>query len=285
MSTEAEKVAELAQQAITPVVATPGTVVTAPDGNGGVQILDTDKYSATPRHTEAKRKVSTAASFVDYVNRHKRPGTEVFAHVLSLAVAGIIDSHEGTGLAGGWQKHRVDLELEHTPAWKAWIARDLGAGQPTWFGQQEFAEFIEARALDVTDPDTATLIEIATTFEAKQRAEFGSAVRLESGAVKFEYSETVAAKAGQKGHLEIPKEFTLALRPYVGGPVYKLVAQFRYRISGSGLMLGYALVRPEAVLEAAFADIVTEIRDGKHDAGEWPDHPGIGDVPIFFGKP
>ena len=64
-----------------------------------------------------------------------------------------------------------------------------------------------------------------------------------------------------------------------------MIAQLRYRIGQDGLRLGYALLRPEAVLESAFGDIVTEIRDGKHDAGEWSDHPGIGAVPIFYGKP
>ncbi|MFF1876041.1 DUF2303 family protein, partial [Kitasatospora herbaricolor] len=145
------------------------------------------------------------------------------------------------------------------------------------------------RALDVVEPDHATLIEIATTFEAKQKADFGSAVRTDSGAVQFAYTETVAAKAGQKGTLEIPKQLRLALRPYIGGPIYYLFAQFRYRISSGGLLLGYAIERPENILEAAFSDIVTEIRGGRTDkigdAAPVVVHEGIGDVPIFYGRP
>lgn len=285
--TEAAVVAELADLAAesqrVPVAV--GEVYLVRDGQGGLYTIDTDEYAATPRHTAAHRTVTDAASFVKYVNRHKTAGTEVYAHTASSAVVAVIDSHEGTDADAGWQKHKLTLALEHTPAWLAWAERDLAKDKHAWFDQQSFAEFIEDRALDVLSPDHGTLIDIATTFEAKQKADFGSAVRLQDGSVKFEYQETVAAKAGQKGELQIPKQFEIAVRPYFGGPIYKLVAQFRYRISGNGLLLGYALERPEVILEKAFEDIVTEIRDGKHEQGEWPDHDGIGDVPIFYGRP
>lgn len=285
--TEAAVVAELADLSAEaqrePVAA--GEVYLVRGEDGEVRITDTDAYAEHPRHEVATRTVTDAKSFVDYVNRHRRPGTEVFAHTATSSVVGVIDSHEATGGEPGWQKHKVQLVLEHTKSWLAWTGRDLGTDSRAWFDQAEFAEFIEQNALDVRNPEHGTLIDIATTFEAKQKADFESAVREHDGSVRFGYVETVAAKAGQKGELTIPKEFELALRPYIGGPVYKVIASFRYRIGAQGLRLGYALQRPEVILEAAFTDIVTEIRDGRHDQGEWPDHPGIGDAPIFSGKP
>jgi len=106
--------------------------------------------------------------------------------------------------------------------------------------------------------------------------------------VQLSYKETVTAKAGQKGSIEIPKKIKLALRPYVGGPIYFIWANFRYRLDGANVRMGFKLERPENVLEAAFADIVTEIRDGrtdKKDGTETRVHDGVGDVPIFNGKP
>ncbi|MDQ0894457.1 DUF2303 family protein [Agromyces ramosus] len=287
-TTEAGVVADLAQQAIAPSGLDLGEVYALPDGHGGVRIADTDQYAETPRRPQGKRVVLDAASFVAYVNRHVTAGTEVYADTPNSTVRAVIDSHEGGAGEPGWQSHKLDLSLEHTKAWRAWVEHDLGQNPRGWFGQQEFAEFIEDRALDVVEPDHGALIDIATTFEAKQKADFASAVRTDSGAVQFAYTETVAAKAGQKGTLEIPKVFRLALRPYIGGPIYYLTAQFRYRISGNGLLLGYALERPENILEAAFSDIVTEIRDGKTvtvDKVETREHDGIGDVPIFYGRP
>lgn len=284
-TTEAEIVATYAQQASRPEEMTYGEIYAVPAADGGIEIVDTDAYAPTPRLATAHRTVTDAASFVGYVNRHRLVGTEVFAHTSLSSVVAVIDSHEGTDRLPGWQKHKLTLGLEHTKAWLAWTARDLGADPSAWMGQQQFAEFIEDRALDVIDPQHARLIELATKFEATTKVEFGSAVRLDNGEVKFEYTETVGPRKGAKGGIDLPKELKLGLRPYIGGPIYYVYASLRYRIRSEGLVLGIALQRPENILEAAFADIVTEIRDGIEEKDGRPGHPGIGDVPIFFGKP
>lgn len=287
--TEAQAVAELAVQTIAPHRLNEGVIYALPDGRGGVKVVDTDAYFGVPRRATANRTVTDAASFVGYVNRHKVDGTEVYAHTSSSSVVAVIDSHEGSDADPGWQQHRLTLALEHTKAWLAWATHDLGQNPRSWFGQQEFAEFIEDRALDVQDPDHARLIELATKFEATKKVEFGQATRLDNGEVQFQYTETVGPKKGAKDSIEFPKELKLALRPYIGGPIYFVFASLRYRIGADGLMLGYALQRPENILEAAFADIVTEIRDGRTDKIGESDpvvvHQGIGDVPIFYGRP
>lgn len=286
-TTEAEVVATYAQQAAAPHELVEGVYVLS-DNDGGSRVVDIDAYAETPRHIAANRRVTDATSFVAYVNRHWTLGTEVYAHTSSSSVVAVLDSHEGSGREAGWQKHKLTLALEHTKAWLAWTARDLGADPRAWLDQQAFAEFIEDRALDVVDPDHARLIELATKFEATTKVEFGSAVRRDNGEVKFEYVETVGPKKGGKGDIQLPKELKLGLRPYIGGPIYYVTASLRYRIRAEGLVLGFALLRPENILEAAFADIVTEIRDGridKRDDGETVVHTGIGDVPIFYGQP
>ncbi|TQL46695.1 uncharacterized protein YfdQ (DUF2303 family) [Homoserinimonas aerilata] len=286
--TEAAVVATLAMQAAEVAELEPGTVYARLSRDGGIEFADTDEYDVAPRRAKASRTVTDAESFVKYANRHKTPGTEVFAHTSASSVVAVIDSHQGTDELSGWQSHRLTLTLEHSKAWLAWAEHDLGANPRGWFSQQEFAEFIEDRALDVQEPDHARLIEIATKFEATSKVDFGSAVRLDNGEVQFQYVETVAAKKGTKGEIEFPKELKLAIRPYIGGPIYFVFASFRYRIGGDGLRLGYALQRPENILEAAFSDIVTEIREGKTvktESSETRVHDGIGDVPIFYGRP
>lgn len=262
----------------------PGTVYAIPDGPGKYRITDTDTYAAHPRHRSAARRLGTAASFVDYVNRHRQEGTEVYAHAATSTLIAILDSHAAplteSGEAG-WQKHTAELLLETTPSWKAWESHDGG-----WMSQEEFAEFVEERALDIRDPDHATLADIATTFEATKSADFASGTRLQSGAVRFEYVETVAARSGQKGDLEVPAKLQLAVKPYIGGPTYALTAAFRYRIGSGGLRLGFRLERPEAVLESAFADIIEILQIGREATDTSPALPSLhSDVPIFFGKP
>lgn len=282
--TEAAVVAQIADEnaeAQRVAIAT-GEVYLVRGHDGGLHTIDTDKYAAAPRHTEASRVVTDAASFATYVNRHRTPGTEVFAHTNSASVVAVIDSHEGWEGEPGWQKHRLTLKLEHSKPWAAWAAMD-----GKWFDQEEFAEFLENRYSEVIEPSPAQMIDIATSFEAKKGVDFKAGFRGESGEVRLQFEETVKAKAGQKGELEIPKKIQLALRPYVGGPVYSIWANFRYRITANGLRLGFILERPENVLDAAFADVVTDIRDGReaNEKEKRPAHEGIGNVPLFYGKP
>lgn len=282
VKTEAAVVAQIADEAAEAqrVPVSTGEVFLVRDDDGGVHAIDTDAYAEIPRHTQASRIVTDAESFANYVNRHKLAGTEVYAHTNTSSVVALIDSHEGTEGHPGWQKHRLTLALEKSKAWQAWEKAD---GQ--LFEQDAFADFLDDRWSDVRDPEPAVLIDIATTFHAKTNVDFNGGVQLESGNVKLSYEEKTTAKAGQKGDLEIPKKIQLALRPYVGGPIYAIWAHFRYRLRNGSVALGFKLERPENVLEAAFADIVTDIRDGREASEALRGHAGIGDVPIFNGKP
>ncbi|MEA1264217.1 DUF2303 family protein [Microbacterium sp. STF-2] len=289
--TDAAVVAELADQAAENqrVAIATGEVYLVRGDEGELRLIDTDSYAEHPRHEAAARSVTDAESFVKYVNRHALDGTEVYAHINSSKVIAVIDSHESTGGEPGWQKHRVSLDLEHSKAWLAWAAADGKLAT-----QEEFADFLDDRYLDVIEPTPAQMIDIARTFQAKTKVNFESGVRETSGEVKLTYQEETTAKAGQKGDIEIPSRIQLALRPYVGGPIYSIWASFRYRLRGGSVVLGFKLERPELILEAAFADIVSEIRDGKTDKRPNADsselvetrvHDGIGDVPIFYGRP
>lgn len=280
---EAAVVADLARQAAGAETLAPGVVYGAAGPDGSTRVLDTDAYADSPRHIAASRVVGDAESFVRYVEKHVIDGhTEVYADTPSSAVVAVLDSHDAG--QGGWQKHTARLELRHTKSWEAWTKAD-----GKLLEQTEFAEFIEQQALDVRKPDTAVLIELAQSFQAKTSVDFEGGERLDSGQVRLNYKETVTARAGQKGHIEIPTELELLLRPYIGGPVYLVVARFRYRLRGSSLGLGIVLQRPQEILDAAFADIVTEIRDGKtvtKDGETTQVHDGIpASVPIFSGRP
>ena len=287
--TEAAVVATLAGQALGAESLAVGEVYLVADEDGGTRVIDTDGYAPNPRHKEAKRSVTDAASFVAYVNRHADDHTEVYAHTNSSTVIAVIDSHDEATGDPGWQKHRVSLDLEHSKQWLAWKNAD-GKLLP----QDEFADFIDDQWNDVIDPEPARMIDIARTFQAHTKVNFESAIRDTSGDVKLSFIEDTTAKAGQKGDIEIPARIQLALRPYIGGPIYSIWANFRYRLRGGSVSLGFKLERPELILEAAFADIVTEIRDGKTEKRPSADsselvetrvHDGIGDVPIFYGRP
>jgi uncharacterized protein YfdQ (DUF2303 family) len=280
LETEAAVVRDLAQQAFTAEHLDPGLLYLVADGPGRQRLVDTDAYGEEPRRAEAAREFYDAASFARYLDRHAMGQTEVFADVQHARVVAVLDSHLPE--QPGWQKHRATLTLTQSPAWKAWLARD-GDLIP----QVEFAEFIELNAADVRTPAPTDLLDLAQTFEATKAVEYESSERLADGQTRLGYRETVTAKAGQKGDVEIPQSLTLGVRPYIGGPLYAVTARFRYRIDREQhLRLGYVIERPQVILDAAFEDVLVMLRKGRDETapGEGDEVPAV-QAPIYLGRP
>jgi uncharacterized protein YfdQ (DUF2303 family) len=284
--TEADTVAELAAQAAeVEAITTDRDVIAVADGPGRVRVVDLEPYGPHPRRPKGMRVVYDAASFAAYLRRHEVAATEVYADVQDAKVVAILDSHEAagtmTGIAGapGWQDHRITLKLTQSPSWLAWAAND-GKFLP----QEEFAEFAEMQAVDVREPSPADLLELAQRLTMTKGVEYESGQRLADGQTQLVYKETVHARAGQRGDLEIPSVLRLALKPYIGGPTYGVTARFRYRLRGTQLVLGYVLERPDLILESAFGDVVDSLREGQQTTATEPGFEAI-DAPIFLGKP
>lgn len=283
--TEAESVRDIAQQAARPEVVKPGDLIVVAAERGGVTVKDLEFYAEHPRRAKADRTVYDAGSFAAYLHRHEGAATEVYADVQAARVVAIIDSHEAIGepedFPGepGWQEHRITLQLTKSPSWLAWEEHD-GKFLP----QSEFAEFAEMQAADVREPSPADLLELAQQMEITKGVAFEGGQRLFDGQTRLTYKETVEARAGQRGDLEIPSSLRLALKPYIGGPTYAVVARFRYRLRGQSLVLGYVLERPDVIQDLAFSDVVESLREGQPTKDGAPGFEAI-EAPIFMGKP
>jgi len=257
--------------------ATPYAVL---QSDGSIAITQTPPRPETPLpdHVTANRVVVDPESFIDYVKRHYTAGTEAYADLARSSVIAILDSHNSSddGKApaderASWNDHKLTLVLEKTPAWLAWAAHD-----GKWLDQLAFAEHIEDNLSDLLEPAAATFLEIAQSLQAATAVEFKSSQRLSTGETKIVYAETVDAKAGQSGDLSIPDRFVIGVKPFIGSLAgYRINARFRYRIRGGDLSLSYKLDRPEVVLEDAFSDILTTIKEGLVAT----------DVPVFHGRP
>jgi uncharacterized protein YfdQ (DUF2303 family) len=291
--TEAEAVANLVRTgAVTPVTTYEATVVALPDRDGATKVVDLEAYAAAPRRTKQTRTVFDARSFALYLHRHVTDKTEIYADVENARVTGIIDAAEPSGTltaaAGeaGWNDHKIVLQLTLTPSWKAWLKND-GEFLP----QEEFAEFAELQAADVHEPSPADLLELAQRMEMTKSVAFEGGQRLQDGQTRLVYKETIAAKAGEHGELDIPTTITLRLKPYIGGPTYAVLARFRYRLRNQHLVLGYVLDRPDLIRELAFADVVRDLRNGTltiERDGETVENPNGYEAvpaPIFEGRP
>lgn len=234
--------------------------VVVPDG-AHLERIDLRDHQDVPRRKRGTVKVDDADSFNAYVKKHELGQTEVWADLVNTRVVAVINAHMGTTDDGvedyaGWGDHRAVLAVRKTDSWNAWTNLDR-----QFINQRDFAEHIEDRAAEIAKPTGAEMLELAQSFQAKQGVEFESSKRLSSGESQLVYKETIAAKAGQRGQLDIPAQIELALQPFDGAPAYKVTARFRYRITGGQLLLSYALDRPDDVLRNAFLDVVTLVED------------------------
>ncbi|MET7412477.1 DUF2303 family protein [Streptomyces rubiginosohelvolus] len=254
-----QAIIDIAQAAVAPQALEPGKVHVVALGRGQFQQIDLTgpQHTGVPARKSGTTVVRDVDSFLAYFDKHGDESTEVYADVESRTITAVLDAH--TAAAARWGGHRLELRLRATSAWRAWIGADNAL-----MSQGAFAEFIEDNLVDLVEPDSATMLELAQSFEATTSAEFQSSQRLDSGQRRFSYTEDVQAKAGAKGDIVIPATLTLALRPFEGCEAYRVTARFRYRLDRQkgALTLGFKIERPEDTLSAAFEDIRTLVDDG-----------------------
>jgi uncharacterized protein YfdQ (DUF2303 family) len=238
----------------------------------GASVERLEFESDTPARPQGVVTLFDAPSFINYVTpfsgEFEAHGVaRLYADKERGTVTAVLNDH-ATGDQGGFGDNRAVLGLRLTPEWKAWAGLD---NKP--MSQVDFARFIEDHIPEIVTPTGAELFEIVKSLEGTKGAAFKSGIRLDNGQVQLKYEETVAAKAGEKGDMEIPAEFALGLSPYEGTDPYKVMARFRYRIGDSGaLTLFYTLDKPQKVLDSAFADVVKAIEAGLPDT---PMHYGV----------
>lgn len=263
-------IAQLGARAADPVKVAAGEKYLVEDGNGSKSLIEVDPLPEFALTTSAKRTVTSAGGFSEYVNRHGGKQTEIWADQPGNTVVAVIDANAsaeaGIDERFGYERHRVSLKLEHTPGWIAWVK---GQGQGP---QDRLAEHIEEWAENVFSPSGAEMLEIAQTLQGSRNANFTSGSRLSNGEVNLAYTEELKGAAGKSGNLSIPEEFELGLVPYVGGNAYRVVAKFRWRLDGGRVSVGYKLIGLERILEEAFKDVMNEISEAT-------------EFPVFAGRP
>lgn len=236
-----------------------------------LELLDLEHLQPHPERPRGSVTITDPEHFAEYVVRLSSPHTTVWGDERSSRFVAVFNDHRDDDQPG-WRDHTATLALQTDPDWQAWTMAD-GELRP----QAAFAELLEDMAHTVVSPDAATMLEVAQTFQAARSASFESGTRLQSGDVQLHWHEETTAKAGKKGQLEVPTEFTLSLAPFVGSPPVSLVARLRYRISGGDLGIGVKLHRPDIAKRDAFANITAQLRAGLDDSEN--------DIALLHGTP
>ncbi len=238
--------------------ATPGNLpfVVLPEG---YRTESLESILASPLRKKGNTTLNDAVSFIAVVNDQKGDTTRLYSTINPPTFTAVFNDHAsvaGGGWRAGWRDHRAVYNAPLSPEWKTWVGAS-GRHQT----QADFAQFIETNLPDIAEPVGAVVLEVARTLEAKKKVNFASSVRLSDGSTQFTYEEDVQGSA-QKGQLQVPEVFVLAIPVFENGELWKLEAQLRYRIADGGkLTIWYELLRPHKVIEAAVDDLRTTIAE------------------------
>lgn len=224
-----------------------------------VEAVDLEKRRDHPRSKRGTIAVHTPQALVAYANRHLDADVStLWGDVEQAKLTVVLNDHgDGDDLKPGWGDHRAVLALQKSPEWKAWTA--LAADE--FVQQTVLAEFLEENINAIVEPSGAAMLEVAQTFHATVGARFKQSKSLHSGEQQLVYEEDINAKAGASGQAEIPKEFLLALRPFIGTEPVAVQARFRFRLRDGHLYLGVKLLNIEDVLREAVDQVLTDVAE------------------------
>jgi len=215
-----------------------------------------EKAQATPNRKRGTVTLKDVPSLVEYLtDQAAQQHAIVYADMDARSMTAVFNEQR---TAAGWRDHRAFFQAEFTPEFARWIANN-GSGKAK--AQGDFAEFIEDNIADISEPFAQALLDVATTIQATSGIEFKAAKRLQDGQTQLTYNESIEARAGADGSLQIPKTFTLGLRIFKNGGGYLVHARLKYRLASGSVKFWYELDRPERAVEDAFAGYVAQVRE------------------------
>jgi uncharacterized protein YfdQ (DUF2303 family) len=257
-----DRLAELLRKPLTlPGFDCDSEVAFVPDG---YRIEDLEWLLDTPRRKSGMIKTTTVESFIDVVKRYGSLAAcnlylDVDYGAQRIQATAVFNDHADGDGAPGWRDFRATFAPVFSEEWKRWKEKH---GQT--FDQVKLAHFLEENISDIRGgdglPSGADVLQFVTKLEETRKVKYGSAINLQNGMTQVEFIEE--GDAGQRGRLDLFREFGLALRPFQGGDPYLVRAFLRYRIdrNSGGISFSYELQRLDRVLEDACKATVDAIQ-------------------------
>lgn len=258
---------------------------------GGARIIgpsDIDPYRVMPIARAGTATHTRLDSFIAHVNRFKGENSVVFAvdNMAGPKLTAIFDYHHaGHDSDPANLKHKSVYSFPLSDEWKAWSEADGKAMSMT-----DFAAFLEDHIVDVTadkpQSDAAKdflaksggnlaspskLIEIARGLQVNEASILREARNLSSGEAEVVFQSEHLDANGNK--LVLPNAFMICIPIFARSQVFdQILARFRYRKQGGGIVFWFDLWRPDLVFEHAFSEACGQV---KAETG----------LPLFVGMP
>lgn len=236
------------------------------------------QFRANPRRRKGQSSHVTLASLIAFTKRFKDADSVLFANgsrtspqLLTVfdyneAVSG--ESDLGIIAKPRFGEHRAVYTFPLSDEWSAWMG-----GNGKHMDQQEFAEFLENRILDILPPLTefdegteaieemmtslggtmataAQLMELSRGLAVHVDERVKNTVNLSTGEVEVQYA---AADNGTDGApLKVPSMFLIGIPVFRLGAIYRIPVRLRYRARGGAIAWFYELYRTDRVFENAY---------------------------------
>jgi uncharacterized protein YfdQ (DUF2303 family) len=237
-------------------------------------------YLTEPTRRSGTVTLADPVSFAAYVLRLRSPETAVYADKRGSSLTAVFNDHpESTEQAtagdegAGFRDHRAVLALAPDTEWAEW-----SGANGRMFEQGAFGEFIDSMAHTIVEPDSATMLEVATSLTLKSKVDFSSRTRLDSGDLSFRFEQETEARAGKgAGTVEIPTSFVFEVSVWDGTPAVKFTARLRFKGDRDGVKMGFKMIRVAPTVDGAFRDLVDTVYGAMTGDGTYP-------VPVFYGS-
>jgi len=236
-------------------------VANTADGELRTEVIDVRGAapSAFPPRGITDRTVTDTASFLAEIGR--RPlidgRSTVWGHRKAGQIVAVYDELDPS--ADETYTRRADrlvLQFVADPDW-ATLRKAADGG---FHKQDEFGDLIESAGHLITSHPAAELMEIVDSVRGSSKGSFESKIRRDTGSQHLTYSEEVKTQAGSSARpLEVPREITLAARPFEDYPVIEVTCWLRVRINQGQLLLGLFPQPYEHKIRDAWAHVTTEL--------------------------
>jgi uncharacterized protein YfdQ (DUF2303 family) len=244
-----------------------------------------DEYADAPDRKRGTARLTTLQSLVDHANRHKDQDSVLFAtpDPSSPKLLAVYD-YNCRGEAGEprFGQHRALYECPLSDEWKAWTSTAM-------MNQEQFAEFIEDRILDVLLPEKAgdsmkefavnlgitlatpsQLMTLSRGLKVTVNQQVANAVNLGTGEGQITFIEEHKGEGGAA--LRVPGGFVIGIPVFQDGDRYQIGVRLRYRAGGGKIHWILQPYRLDIVFKDAFEGSAEKAAEDTS-------------LPLFYGAP
>lgn len=188
------------------------------------KIESLEQYQEKPNRIKRQVKMLSCDSFTNYINRFKNAETSVYLDVDQGKFGAMLD-HYGTD-SPSWCDHAVGFEPKLSLEWAAWCNIN-----DQKLSQLDLAHFIEGNLNDIVKPEPNVMLKAALKFQSNENLAFSSAMNLDDGSVKFNFTKDNVSKS-----LTFPHRIMIRIPVHENQDQLELELRVRYKTSTEGVL-------------------------------------------------